>query len=223
MGVEEERILVTGASRFDMHYSRKERGLISKDERKKILIIMNDIWNKEGVVTHHIGLNVFFDHMTEFIRFAKNNQDIDVIVRPHDGHHSWNELLADDLKDVTNMIISRKGSLEELLAEVDLVVGYPSTALIEALIQRVPVISIDTGSFYNYLPLWKYGLSTRISDFSELAEKARPLLYDEGKRAAAVKDIDRGLGYFNYGDDGMATPRIAGEISRIMNVNGQGA
>ena len=216
MGADEDRVVVTGASRFDEYYSKCRNTRTGRRKKNKVAVIMDDIWNKEGVVTHHIGLNVSADHLRKFIDFAKKNPEIDIVIRPHDRHHLWNEVMREELANVVNIRISRQKALKDLFQEVDLVIGYPSTALIEALIHRIPVISIDTGDFFNYLPLWEHGLSKRVSDFSKLGEAVQPLLYNDTERELAERNIDRNLWYFNHGDDGLATYRIVGEIYRIM-------
>ena len=216
MGVDGDRIIVTGASRFDDHYDGKFRERGRRDiRRRRVLVIMSDIWNKEGVVTHHIALSVFLKDLSEFISFAKRNPDVDVVIRPHDHHHGWNEVLENELKDADNVVISNEDKLEHVFLRTDLVIGYPSTALIEALMYDIPVLSIDTGLFNNYLPLWEYNLAGRITGFGELDHAVKGLLYDSSRRETAIRKIKDNLGYFIYKNDGMATQRIAGELNKM--------
>jgi len=220
MGVSEERIIVTGASRFDRYYRGKsDKRICASRNEKKVLIILNDLWEKEGVITHHMGLDVIYDHLKEFVEIARKNPKIRFIVRSHDKNNQWKELLQAQISDLDNFLISHQGSLEKALEDTDLVIGYHSTALVEALIVGLPVISIDSGRFYNMLPLWKYRLSKRVTTFDILGEEIHSLLCNEQRCQAQRKEVDDKLHLFNYNNDGRATHRIACELKKIVSKN----
>jgi hypothetical protein len=137
-------------------------------------------------------------------------------VRPHHDEGLWRELFAAELAKAPNFVISRKGSLAELFGKVDAVVGYVSTALIEALIMRIPVISVDVDGKCAPFPLWEYGLSKRVSSFKELEPVLSELLYDSRKRSQFRGEIDKNIGLFNLKDDGNATGRVTLELREML-------
>lgn len=206
------KITVTGCSRFDSYYKNDR----IKGSNKNVLILLNDMWEMEGLITHLIGLHVFYRHISEFIEIAKKNHEINFIIRPHTPNSYWNELFARELSLLSNIKIYKKGSFEQVLSQVDLVIGYTSTALLEALVCRVPVISLDTGEYYSRLPLWEYGLSKRVSSFSELEAEIKKFIFDENQRKDFSNMIDKNLRLFNYDDDGRASQRIGEEIHRFL-------
>jgi UDP-N-acetylglucosamine 2-epimerase len=211
-----ESIVVTGGSRFDVYYKSSLQNL-HKDERT-ILVVLSDIW-EQGVVTDHIQLTVIYRHIKGFVDLAKKNKKINFLIRPHDQDGLWKQLFLKELNQLDNLVISREGDLVEILQNVDLVVGYNSTVLIEALISRIPVISLDTGDFYNSVPLWNYGLAKRVVSFEDLHIQVNKILFSGGDRANFMDAIEKNISLFNYKDDGKASDRIAEQLRNMVIVN----
>jgi len=216
MNEDANKIIITGGARFDNYYKNQKRIKKNSGDKKTVLVLLNDHWFQEGLVTYHIGLNVLHNHMLGFINLVKRNPDISFIIRPHDKYNLWREIFKADTASLSNIIISRKGSIEQVFSRTDLVIGYLSTAVIEALIHRIPVISLDTGEYYNFLPLWEYGLSKKVSAFDELEEELKRQLFDKETRKISVENIDKNISLFNYDDDGRASERIANELAKVM-------
>jgi len=176
------------------------------------------MWVKEGIATHYIGLDIFHRHISEFIRIAKENMEINFLIRPHDRTHIWDEVFRKELKGVENIKISRAGNLDDiLLNSVDVVAGYTSTSLIEALIYGIPTISIDTGEYYNIFPIWEHGLSIRAVSLKDMEDHIKRLLYIPEEKEKAVKSMCGNISVFNYNNDGMASRRIAGEFNKLLS------
>ncbi|MDD4012804.1 MAG: hypothetical protein PHW14_01250, partial [Candidatus Omnitrophica bacterium] len=132
-GVDGKKIVVTGGARFDGHCRKAKNSEEIKKPRKKVVFILSDIWSKDGGVTNHIGLNTFYDHIKGFLRIAASNPDVDFVIRPHSEEHCWGEIFREDILDLKNVSVSRAGGLDEIFSGADLVAGYISTALFEAL------------------------------------------------------------------------------------------
>ncbi len=128
----------------------------------------------------------------------------------------WNEIFKDRLDNISNVEISREGELDDNLKNADIVIGYHSTALVEALIYHIPVISLDTGEYHNILPLWKYGLARKVSSLDELPGVMTSLMNDKAEREAFLKKAEEQLHLFNYNNDGLAVSRISAELNRIL-------
>ncbi len=219
MNVDSRKVIMTGAARFDSYYDNRKRISYSSKRDKTVLIILQDQWFPEGVITTHIGLCVLHDHINRFIALAKRKPDIQFIIRPHGNNHLWAELFRKELDSLGNLTISREESLENIFLRVDLSIGYFSTVLLESLIHRIPVITLDTGGFTNYGSLWKYGLSKRVNSFEDCEMEMEKLLYNTQERAEAIRAMERNMHLFNYGDDCKASIRIAQELDNRVSGN----
>lgn len=215
MDVVPNRIVITGAARFDSYYNNMKMVNGSSKRKKTVLIILQDNWFREGVVNTHIGLCEYYNYISKFIALAGRNPGLQFIVRPHNSNHLWTEIFRKELDSLDNLTISCKDRLEDVFKRVDLSIGYNSTALLESLVHRIPVITSGMGEYKSYSLLWKYGLAKKASTFEELEMELKKLVYDTQERDKAVKTIERNLHLFNYGDDGMASQRIAEELNKI--------
>jgi hypothetical protein len=216
MSADERKVIITGGPRFDDYYKMKKTRGKDAGSNKTVLFLLQDLWHFEGVVNAHIRLYVQYKHITEFIKLAKKNTGFNFIIRPHSNDHLWGKIFQQDLIGLNNLTISREGSMEDVLSKACIVIGYTSTALIEALIMRIPVISLDTGEFCNFFQLWKYGLSKRVSSFEELGTEIKKLAPYGNERMMAMDSIEKNVHLFNYGDDGKASERVVVALKEIV-------
>jgi len=213
----EDKVKVVGAARWDDYYRIPKKIFRKEIGQKKVLILLNDILAWEGILASIIRLSVFHEHIKKYIVLARNNPDIEFIIRPRDGQLIWNKIFKNELLLLKNIQISRDSELENLMREIDVVVGYRSTALVESLILRKPVISIDTNDCEIKFPLWDYGLSTRVKEFDELEGAMNKLLFCQKERDQAVQSIEKSIHLFNYRDNGLASNRIGEEINKAIS------
>lgn len=217
-GADPKKVVITGAARFDSYYNTRKRRNGNSKRNKTVLIVLDDFWSREMVATDHIRLKVFYKHIGKYIVLARENPEVQFIIRPHEDGHLWPEIFKEELDSLNNLRISRKEVLEELFLQVDLVIGeFASTVYLEALVYRIPVITIDTGEYFYYCGLSDYGLAKKVTSFQDLDTEIKRLLYNNEEREAFVKRIDENYKLFNYNDDGLATQRISGEINRIIS------
>lgn len=73
-----------------------------------------------------------------------------LIIRVHPGFYLTNEEIRMLLPRSRNYRIHREGSFSDVLAATDILLSYSSTAIDEALINRVPVILYDKWKRYNH-------------------------------------------------------------------------
>ena len=217
LNVSSNKVVVTGGARFDCYYPAQNGAKQKKD--KNVLVLLNEIGFEEGVITHHLGLGIFYKHIGKFIELAKSYPDINFIIRPHEDYQFWKNIFNDKLKTIKNISIDRIGKFDEILPNMDLVIGYVSTALVEAAICRKPVISLDTGEFNNFLRLWENGLSVRVADIDQLNKIIPEILKHGEQYNALMKNIDAKIEYYNYKDDGRSSERIANYLVKIINSN----
>ncbi|MBI4982290.1 MAG: hypothetical protein HZC15_04020 [Candidatus Omnitrophica bacterium] len=206
------KIIVTGSPRFDVYYKVRK----IKRNKKSVLIILNDFGFNEGVVTQDMPIGQICRHLCELARVAKLNPELSFVIRPHSSEHLWESILNQELTSVKNLKISNRPPLIEELLNTDLVIGYLSTALIEALVLRIPVISLDVDNICSAFALWEYGLSERVQSFDQLDSVIKKYMYNQHARNEAVRSIDNNLRLFNFNDDGMAIHRIAVELKDAL-------
>lgn len=216
MGLEENRIRITGSPRFDSYYRDDRQQHNGKASKKRVLILLNDFGFNEGVVTQDMPISQIYRHLLELLKLARALPEIDFIVRPHSKEHLWGQILKDELTRTRNLTVSRQGTLVGLLKDTGLVMGYLSTAMVEALIHRIPVISLDIDGNCAPFALWEYGLSKRVTSFRELGGAVQTLLFDQQGRARFLEEAERKIALFNYADDGAASKRIAWELKEIL-------
>ncbi len=210
MGAPANRVVATGSPRFDVYYRERTAG--ERAGRKKVMLALTDVWVRGTVPKSHTSLCVFFEQIKVFMKVACGMKDVDFIVRPQDTMNRWKDLFRRELEDCRNVTISKKGSMQEVLKDIDVVVGHTTTALIEAVICKIPVISLDIGEFTDAVPLWKYGCSARVSSYEELRDILGELLTNPAVREDLVEKAYANIQMFNYGNDGKATERVAREI-----------
>jgi len=213
--VEENRIIVTGGPRFDNYYENTIKTQI--ETKKSVLILLNELWYDEGIITYHLNLKVLLNHIRKFIDLARRNPEIDFILRPHEDNDHWNEIFKNEISSLNNIEINRKGSLSELFPKTSLVIGYVSTALIEAAISRIPVISMDTGEYYNFIHLWELGISKRITNIEELESGLLNILNNFKEKEELINNINKNIRFYNFDDDGKAVNRIAKHLNSLAS------
>ncbi|MBI4707944.1 MAG: hypothetical protein HY761_08480 [Candidatus Omnitrophica bacterium] len=217
MNVDPEKIVVTGAARFDEYYKTRNSFKILKRKSNAVLVLLNDVTDQDVVVSEYdVTAKMFYKHINEFIKIAKNSPDVKFIIRPHHNEGFWRSIFEEEMQGLNNLEISRKDTLVRILPLVNIVVGYYSTALLEALIFRKIVVSLDTGEFLNPFKLWDYDLSKRVENFTELEAQIKIYLFDEPEQRLFIKKIDDNLRLFNFNDDGKAAERIAGYLGKTL-------
>lgn len=93
----------------------------------------------------------FIDSLADVVRAADSLERVRLIIRLHPKFCLTDDELRRLLPASSRYIIHRDGMFEEALAAADLMVSYSSTAIDEALINRVPVLLFDKWARYNHL------------------------------------------------------------------------
>ncbi|MFH1283596.1 MAG: hypothetical protein ABII27_08025 [bacterium] len=92
----------------------------------------------------------FFNSLSDVIRVVDELSDAKLILRLHPGFILDNNEFKSFLPRLKKCIISRKGQFADVLSAADLLISYSSTAIDEALINKIPVLLYDKWKRYNH-------------------------------------------------------------------------
>jgi hypothetical protein len=156
--VEQNKIVVTGAPRFDIVQhevvAKKER---AKLETKKMVVLFSfvpvtgqpDLRMLEGTFPDSGGFqNLFFAVHECVTKFAVENPDVRVVIKPKWYRSHWKDAIDKSVISVTGNLEARPSNLEivddipalQLIAEAGLVISLNSTTGFEALMCSIPSI-----------------------------------------------------------------------------------
>lgn len=139
---------------------------IGKDEAKKNL----GINSRKYVVTYAVttksraGMRYYFletedeyiSSLADIIGAVDKVADAFLIIRVHPGYHLSNDVLKTLLPKSDNYCFQNSGFFSKVLAATDVLISYSSTAMDEALINKIPVMIYDKWKRYNNYKLDEY-------------------------------------------------------------------
>lgn len=219
MGVEENRIFITGVPDTDLvcNYNAEE---IKKELTDKYHINFS---KKIFLVALRPNVNkAYFDLNTELLDICSESlgsSSLEIVVKQH-PIDKYSYVQTDYFKLYTskyrNMkIIEGDFIISKLFAVSDYFITHKSSAVIEAILQNVSTIVIENDSAK--WPDWnRYNvyMPTQIDDIAGFLLEIKKGSYDE-KTKNLKADRDEFIRYFRYKFDNQATRRIANAIAEI--------
>jgi len=221
-GTDPKKIIVTGASRYDVYYNGNTKKYpdntkydITGGRNRLTLFILSEITHRQYIPTFHHNIYSVKQQVRSIAGMARMMNDTYFIIRPHSLDKELVGLLQKEADSISphNVLVDRSMSLEKLLRIADICVGAHSSALVEAMICSIPVITFshpdtkaDIASFDDY------GLCIHLDSFDELQDTLKRLLDNESDFKRNRDKMIRNIHLVNYNHDGNATNRIAGYI-----------
>jgi len=92
----------------------------------------------------------FFSSLHDILNTIEDIERMKLIIRLHPGFYLADSEIRMLLPKSDRFIIHREGLFEEALAASDILISYSSTAIDEALINRIPVLLYDKWNRYNH-------------------------------------------------------------------------
>jgi len=226
-GADPDSIVVTGASRYDCYYKKgfgedlnSLKNQVARGKEKLALFILSELASRQYIPTFHHNLFHVKQQVREIAKIAESMQDCFFIIRPHSKDRLVIDLISKETDKFpnSNLIVDRSMDLKALLEITDACIGAHSSALVEAMICGVPVITIshpdtevDIASFN------EYGLSIHANSFDDVRSILEKLLDKrKGLRVEVKEKIKHNISSINYNDDGNATNRIADYITNSL-------
>jgi len=242
-GVEAKRITVTGFPRFDFYQQKKKwqtRAQFCKlhgfDSRKKLVFFpsFDSAWAintvKQEKNSMSIELLSTIDHskikkaiLRELFKMARKNKDIQVIIKLHPNQRKFEKM---DLYEwiaklgilKNYLVISNDVDPRQIPINVDLIVAYSSTMLIEGLITGTPVISVEDRYVKggHTMPYYEDKVMPTALTVDKIIPMARELL----KKHRISKEFEKGskkaIYKYMYKQDGKACERVFNVIDKIF-------
>lgn len=210
-GIKQKNIIITGSPFFDM--AAKYRKPRYKSPGKKITIL-----TQQYVECGMIGKREYLSVIEDIIEKIYEIHGTTIIIRPHPSEKNINEyrkILSSYGREFEIKEENGKPGLYGALASSDLVIGFESTAEIEAMMLGKPVITIDvireSGNFdYKKAALhFRYGCS----DLLKSAD-IRSQLFDKKTISKYRKLREKYISKNFHAIDGKASERIANILNK---------
>lgn len=128
-----------------------------------------------------------------------------LIIRVHPGFYLTNDEIRMLLPRSRNYIIHREGPFSDVLAASDILLSYSSTAIDEALINRVPVVLYDKWKRYNHFRTGVFDSPESVDIFpvcyvNEARKLNDAILYMKGKVENTKKE-DMDVSKYSYNEN----------------------
>jgi hypothetical protein len=114
------------------------------------LIVMCTAEITSGLLTPVADPKKHRNTLREFVKLVKSRQDLQFIIKPHPGGGDYYKIYQDMLEaDLPNLIVNKNLSLADALraSDVFFMLNYCTSAAIEAMLCRVPVIFLDSAIY----------------------------------------------------------------------------
>lgn len=95
-------------------------------------------------------LDEFISSLSDIVATVNMSKNMRLIIRIHPGFHLTDDEIKTLLPGSDRIAFHRHGTFSEALAATDILISYSSTAIDEALINRVPVVLYDKWKRYNH-------------------------------------------------------------------------
>lgn len=224
-GMEKEKTALVGVPRFDYLANKKERGhsfngkvtLFAFDPRQKSEYLLE---NSAARINFE---EVLFSFQKDFVSLCIGRPEIKLVIKskPDPVSRDFVQRLIKECDILTlpkNIVVSHTLSPQKLIRDSGLVLGYSSTTLIEALIQKKIVACPDVSYFFNNRSPDLFGehkLGVHyISSIPEMEDLiAGKIIVD---RSSSEQDLEDFLATMMYKTDGKASQRVENEMINLL-------
>lgn len=211
-GYPESRIAVTGSPHFDLIFKKAWYG-------KEKLCEMLGIHSSQKVIvyaTQPLGTEI--QTIVPIVREGlKQIPNLFTMILLHSGEEP--SIYQQFCQGFSNCAIVRFGhiSLYDALSGADFFITWNSTAAVEAMLFKLPVITVEPYS--SYFSFGDQGASIRVSSSSELNQTVTRLISDETYKENAVAKYQNFLSRYCI-PDGLASQRLFDQVEQLCNTGG---
>ncbi|RKX91903.1 MAG: hypothetical protein DRP84_10865 [Spirochaetes bacterium] len=213
LGVNPENIFVTGPVFMDeiVRYI-KDKNLQNK--KKKILFATQPL-----VEDNYLSKEEYFNYIKEYLSDLKKLQNVDIKIKLH-PREKYLEFYQNLLKSlnferITIVKGQEKKLLYNLIKESDLVIGFSSTVLVEAMIIGTPIISIDLLIGGNDPIIQNRDKIIHLNPKKSIYPISKKILYDKKEQKSIIKKQRELLKEYLYKVDGKGGKRVVNLIKKL--------
>ncbi|KJU82066.1 Capsule polysaccharide biosynthesis, spore coat polysaccharide biosynthesis protein spsB [Candidatus Magnetobacterium bavaricum] len=202
-------IIITGSPAFDLileeirtfnkHYILDEIGL--KTDSKVFLLATQP------------DKNCTWEMINMMVTILDNYPEHYLVIKPHPGED--NRLYADYLSKLSHpRVVLTDIPVRKIIYVSELTVTIYSTVGIESILMGVPLIQLNLMGIKNPIPLYEYGVSIEVKDYTELEKSVDKVLNDEKHKTEVEESRNH---YFKYLLSGLGVKNCINLINQLLN------
>ncbi len=216
MGVDSDRVFITGQPRFDAILERKfSRGMVMKElgipENKGLIVLATGsvvgwLWEEKQLEEL---METLINAMAEF-----PDKQLVIKLHPAEEIEEYQKIL--EKIGGSRVILCRDTDIHQLLYACDLLLTIHSTVALEAMIFNKPVITINFSGKPDLMPYAESGAAIGVYRKKDLLPAMKRALYDPQIRKNLGQKSKRFVSEHVYKLDGQASKRVAELIVRLI-------
>lgn len=230
-GWDDRHIHVTGMPRYDrlLNFAKMNKEKKSASKKIKLLLCGSTMFEYAPNQVSYIGIRQYDVGHNMKILFkdvikAIDAYNIELIVKPHNvGEEDLWLRFIEKYKKKNNIILaSAKADFFDLLSECDaMVLGYWSTAVIEAVIVGIPVVVVNYSGLEDGHPFAKENLCMVSRNYQQLKDMINEIysVLSLKKDSKYKNEYNRNHSFYLGKNDGKNTQRIVDAILNSSNTN----
>jgi len=211
LGFPEERIIVTGAPWLD-HFALERHTHKAPGARRRILVALSG-------AGHSVGMDEHLGHVARLMGASQKLPQHTWIYRLHqkDAPEIYRRMLR-DMPGSTGTIVDPRTTEIDIhthLADIDILITVTSTAALDAMLHRIPVVTLGRPPEEPLPPHAQAGATTHVPMDAPLDEVLASL-FERGQDATTTAHAQRYLADFFGEIDGHAAERVVGALVALQ-------
>jgi len=221
LGIQPQNLIVSGAPYIDRLsvvkksvYPMLRKKLCLKNEDGFVLLALS----KPGYCPSYEHFNCIVESI---VKLSTNKPEIDIIAKLHRGDNKKNYSKIKRHYPDNRLHIVENGSkgfpknIFDWLSGCKLVITSASTVALEAMLMKVPVITVDYMNEYQEVDFIDLGTTIHVKTETELFEAVQNVLYSAEKFNDVLERANQYIESYFYKPDGNASKRIINHLVKI--------
>ena len=225
-GVPEARIRVTGCSRYDPFFARKQSWSRSEGKArlsKPVVLFVGSPYHESyrpDFVRTHINRESHFRTIAVLGELMDAYPRFQFVYKfhPRDLHAEATQVYLRRQEKEGRISFEQKGPLEPLLFSAEYVLAQWSTACIEAILLEKPLLIVNFESDYDPLPFTKDGVAMKAKTEEEFKQHFKEMVEMDGQKLDEWKEcMRRYAARLHKPNQGNASQEIFSELQALIS------
>lgn len=223
---EPSKLVITGLPRYDAIFRMAGRRGADHSGRKNILLC-SELMTEPSFERVWLFAKPLPFYKADYDRYlhdvldaAGNIPEAHIVIKPHfNNEHVWLAMLQKHgIHPDRWTLLPHSADIFELMADADLIISPESSAIVEAIMFRKPVMFLNYGGIHYKVPSYEStGAVVEAADRGELNDKMRKLLFDEQYLDQLSRGLEAAFRQFSEFRDGRNTERVVEKILEVIN------